>query len=400
MGVKTLTYHVAKAGIGTYTADGSSINTGFFGGIKRSISQLIDAGFATTFDSHVIAGYRFLMRYYSAGDRIYIFGFSRGAFTARFLARMVSKVGLLSRGNEEMVPFAYKLYQDCEMGKSQSEEYIHNFKHTFCRGEHLSGEGNSMDDDLSVKVHFLGLFDTVNSVGTFDVPFTRKLPITTVGGTAEHVRHAVAIDERRVKFKASLLAQDVRNEHQPVEDIKEVWFSGNHGDIGGGWPAVRPEDSGPPTNARRKARSVVFSQKDRTVSKQVKDDPFQLSDITLKWMIDELDEIGKRNSPSGDQIEWNANKVGFLKHYEEKKNDAMRSHTHDTMKFGGGGSWTSVLFWKMMGKLLTVPQMKPHFTFEHHNSCAFRIPTLYQTLGEYPWRVEIRVVPPQPRWHA
>ena len=55
-------------------------------------------------------GYRFLMRFYRSGDCIYIFGFSRGAFTARFLARMVSEIGLLSAGNEELVPFAYKNY--------------------------------------------------------------------------------------------------------------------------------------------------------------------------------------------------------------------------------------------------------------------------------------------------
>jgi uncharacterized protein (DUF2235 family) len=52
----------------------------------------------TTFDHHVIAGYKFLMRYYKPGDKIYIFGFSRGAFTARFLARLVTELGLLSKG--------------------------------------------------------------------------------------------------------------------------------------------------------------------------------------------------------------------------------------------------------------------------------------------------------------
>jgi len=56
--------------------------------------QLIDLG--TSFDQHVMAGYRFLMRYYTPGDDIYFFGFSRGAYTARFLAEMLDHVGLLS----------------------------------------------------------------------------------------------------------------------------------------------------------------------------------------------------------------------------------------------------------------------------------------------------------------
>lgn len=60
----------------------------------------------TTFDHHVLAGYKFVMRYYKPGDLIYIFGFSRGAFTARFLAQMITEIGLLSKGNEEMVSIA------------------------------------------------------------------------------------------------------------------------------------------------------------------------------------------------------------------------------------------------------------------------------------------------------
>lgn len=75
---------------------------------------MLDQAFAMTFHNHVLAGYRFLMRSYKPGDRIYLFGFSRGAFTARFLARMVSQIGLLCDGNDELAPFAYKIY----MGKS------------------------------------------------------------------------------------------------------------------------------------------------------------------------------------------------------------------------------------------------------------------------------------------
>ena len=91
------------------------------------------------------------MRYYSdkdnIRDKIYIFGFSRGAFTARFLARMISEIGLLSMGNEEMVPFAYKAYQDSQMksdapSEKKSKAFMTSFKTTFCR---------------DAKVHLLGL---------------------------------------------------------------------------------------------------------------------------------------------------------------------------------------------------------------------------------------------------
>ncbi|KAJ3533034.1 hypothetical protein NM208_g8163 [Fusarium decemcellulare] len=100
-------YHYYQTGIGTYDINETSVNKTPIGNIKSNVLQTLDSGFGNTFDAHVIAGYRFLMRYYETDAKIYIFGFSRGAFTAKFLARMINKVGLLCKGNEEMVPFAY-----------------------------------------------------------------------------------------------------------------------------------------------------------------------------------------------------------------------------------------------------------------------------------------------------
>lgn len=231
------------------------MNKSFLGGITSSISASMDEGFATTFDAHVMAGYRFVMRYYDRGDKIYMFGFSRGAFTARFLARMINTVGLLSKGNEEMVPFAYQLYQRYEQGKIKDETSIvklathqsdtpHRsdttldeeemsdetqkkrnelkaFRSTFCRREHRP---DLKDHETGVKVYFLGLFDCVSSVKTLEAPFGSKKDPVTVLGTADHVRHAVAIDERRVKFRAALLAQDIDDPRAQKEDIKEVWY--------------------------------------------------------------------------------------------------------------------------------------------------------------------------------
>lgn len=329
------------AGIGTYTAD-KSVNQSFFGRIKTSVSQTIDQGFATTFDAHVMAGYRFLMRYYKTGDKIYIFGFSRGAFTARFLARMVSSVGLLSMGNEEMVPFAYKVYQDYEVGANNAEQYMKTFRVAFCR--HGPEEiDNSASQQAGVKVYFLGLFDTVNSVGTLDIPFKGKMKAPDVTGTAEHVRHAVAIDERRVKFKAALLAQDRFTGLSLKEDMKEVWFPGNHGDIGGGWPAENEQPK----------RSLSLSQRLKRIFQTATDDAahfdksrdwFQLSDIALKWMIDELDNV------SGDRVNWNEmNKHSFLTRFAHNRSKAINARMHDTLTFGGGSSFGKVAFWKLLG---------------------------------------------------
>ena len=262
-------------------------------------------------------GYRFVMRYYDEDDKIYMFGFSRGAFTARFLARMISTIGILSKGNEEMVRFAYKTYQDYETGtgrfKTSKEHqiYMQKFKKTFCRKD--------------TKVFFLGLFDTVNSVGVFDSVFKKSSLLPTVLRTAEHVRHAVSIDERRLKFRPALLAQDVAEDQENVEDIKEVFFAGNHGDVGGGWAA--------PGN------NILVDEAD---------DPVQLSDIPLAWMITALKELEKQDPDNA--LAFNENVNVFLANFGSKVKEAEVSKKHDPLVFGGGFTWTQVVMWNIMGK--------------------------------------------------
>ncbi|KAI4251732.1 MAG: hypothetical protein LQ352_004682 [Teloschistes flavicans] len=307
-------FHYYQPGIGTYTAGEHSVNTGLWGKIKRWFSQTADAGLGTSFDQHVIAGYRFAMRYHEDGDKIFMFGFSRGAFTARFLARMISTVGLLSKGNEEMVPFAYRTYQEYEMGEKNDQQYMNKFKATFCRA--------------SAKVHFLGLFDTVNSVGYFDAGLSKKKFLPSVFETATHVRHAVAIDERRCKFKAALLSQDIQDKSttRKPEDIKEVFFAGNHGDVGGGWTPKEPP------------------------GKSEADDPLQLSDLALEWMIAELDALP--NQHPTDRIVWNSHKDDFLENFRRKTpSAAIKAPAHDLLRYGGGVSYLSTFLWRFMAAM-------------------------------------------------
>ncbi|EMD60601.1 hypothetical protein COCSADRAFT_345883 [Bipolaris sorokiniana ND90Pr] len=380
-----LQYHYYQTGIGTYNVDGGPVNKTFLGSIRSKISKTMDSGFATTFDAHVIAGYRFIMRYYKEGDKIYIFGFSRGAFTARFLARMIYRVGLLSEGNEEMVPFAYDLYQDYEKGKlevpdqerrdsspatgsangahgchetdplinggpdmhecSEPDEQqlrknkLNAFKTTFCRSEGA--------DDSGIKVHFLGMFDCVSSVSVLDSPFGKAPKAVSVAGTARHIRHAVAVDEHRVKFKAALLHQDKYHPHTAGEDVKEVWFPGNHGDVGGGWPAAQPATADKPKDERSWWRRIFTSWKDPNASNPGTD-PYQMSDVPLAWMIRELEIIGEREPAAA--ITWNKRKDGFKKHFFIKRNQAYDGPMHDTLKVSGGASLFKVILWNFMGK--------------------------------------------------
>ncbi|KAI0354699.1 hypothetical protein OH77DRAFT_1425794 [Trametes cingulata] len=165
-----------QPGIGTYSSAQSTHP------LRAKFDSLLDTMFAWHLSDHVQAGYEFLMQNYTAGDKICLFGFSRGAYTARALAGMLHKVGLLPACNHQQVPFAYKMFtREDEMGWKQSTA----FKKAF---------------SIDVEIDFIGVWDTVASVGL--VP--RTLPFTTSNRAIRVFRHAVALDERRARFQANL----------------------------------------------------------------------------------------------------------------------------------------------------------------------------------------------------
>ncbi|KAJ3488331.1 hypothetical protein NLI96_g2925 [Meripilus lineatus] len=173
-----------QTGIGTYT------NESIISPIASKVSKTLDSMVAWNLNSHVMSGYEFLMQNYEAGDKICLFGFSRGAYTARALAGMVHKVGLLPACNHQQVPFAYKMFlKTDEAGWKQSTA----FKKAF-----------SMDVDID----FIGVWDTVNSVGI--IP--HRLPFTASNTAVKVFRHAVSLDERRAKFKANLFNRPTKKE--------------------------------------------------------------------------------------------------------------------------------------------------------------------------------------------
>ncbi|PKS08133.1 hypothetical protein jhhlp_005408 [Lomentospora prolificans] len=398
-------YHYYQTGIGTYDINEKTVHKSWYGEMCSSISQTIDQGIGTTFDAHVMAGYRFLMRYYDSGDKIYMFGFSRGAFTAKFLARMIHTVGLLCKGNEEMVPFAYRLYQrylageiddhdqqtirrrwrkmrgkaNDDDGAASDDEAQHflkdddtvrifhgrqyevardeitAFSDTFCRKEQVICR-NGRVKEKNIKVFFLGVWDCVNSISVFEPRTPIPVPIK---GTATYVRHAVAVDERRVKFKPALLAQDIRaltKDHEK-EDIKEVWFPGCHGDVGGGWPAEPPEstENKPPPTIWQRLRGLgkrirgfwrTSKAKEPTKAKDLLTEPFQMSDIPLSWMIREVEMVGRQDPRAA--VKWRPNVEGFKQRFKQRKQQALDGVMHDALKFGQGTGVFTVLLWKFM----------------------------------------------------
>ncbi|MGA8262304.1 MAG: DUF2235 domain-containing protein [Arenicellales bacterium] len=175
----------------------------------RAIDKTLGLAFAKGITSNIEDAYIYLMDRYEPGDRIFLFGFSRGAYTVRALAAMIHACGLLEKGSENMVPYASKMFK-----RPVDPNLRPGFRLTFSR---------------ECKPHFLGVWDTVSSVGwIYDQV---KLPYTANNPDLSVLRHAVSIDERRCFFRQNLFGKGYAG-----QDIKEVWFAGVHSDVGGGYP--------------------------------------------------------------------------------------------------------------------------------------------------------------------
>ncbi|KAJ3924987.1 MAG: hypothetical protein NXY57DRAFT_1033063 [Lentinula lateritia] len=172
-----------QSGIGTYTIP--QIAQPWMAKLHKAADMMV----GIHLDAHVMTGYEFLMQNYKIGDKICIFGFSRGAYTARALAGMIHKVGLLPRHNHQQVPFAYKMYtREDETGWRLSTAFKKSFS-------------------IDVDIDFMGLWDTVGSVGV--IP--KRLPFTSSNISVRCFRHALSLDEHRARFIPSLWDHSLPN---------------------------------------------------------------------------------------------------------------------------------------------------------------------------------------------
>ncbi len=217
-------------GVGTLPQPGAFTRLG------KRFSEILGLAFGTGLTAKVGGAYSYLMDFWEPGDRVYLFGFSRGAYTVRVLAGLLHGMGLLPRGNHQLVPYVLRLFKavrqrgdgaDVE-GTSNYWRLCNQFRWTFARP--VPGDDN---DQRRFRVHFLGLWDTVSSVGWVWDPAT--YPYTACNPGIDVIRHAVAVDERRAFYRQNLM--------RPVagQDLQELWFPGVHSDVGGGYPDTKEE---------------------------------------------------------------------------------------------------------------------------------------------------------------
>lgn len=163
--------------------------------------------------------YLWLMRTWKPGDRIYVFGFSRGAFTARALVGMLRVIGLMRPGSENQLQYAIAQYARKGGERAIPWDEIHRFSGLFAQ---------TVGGRSTIPVEYLGVWDTVKAMGLVRTapkwPYTRSVP------NALRIRHAVSIDERRRPFREYLCEVE-----EPAR-LEEVWFAGVHSDVGGTYP--------------------------------------------------------------------------------------------------------------------------------------------------------------------
>jgi uncharacterized protein (DUF2235 family) len=215
--VVRLAYRVAKSDgtVPQITYYDLGVGTGNF--IDRFAGGVLGEGL----EDNIYDAYRFLVGNYEREDQIFLFGFSRGAFTARSIGGMIRKCGILRRGAVDKYHEAKDLY--------------HSNVHPDDAEAVAFRKANSVSPDEAIKIKFIGVWDTVGSLG---IPkkggVAEKLQFhdTELSGTVENGYHALAIDEHREPFLPTLW----NYKPKPPQKVEQVWFCGAHSDVGGGYP--------------------------------------------------------------------------------------------------------------------------------------------------------------------
>lgn len=169
---------------------------------------------------NIMDGYRYIVQNYSPGDELFLFGFSRGAYTVRSLCGLINNCGILKRPDARLIQTAFDHY------KRQEPKYAPKGKKSI--------EFRKNHAHPSKEIRFLGVFDTVGALG---IPISELGSLNAedefydskMGPNVRIARHALAIDERRYDFEPTILKP------RGKPDLKQVWFVGSHSDVGGGY---------------------------------------------------------------------------------------------------------------------------------------------------------------------
>jgi uncharacterized protein (DUF2235 family) len=221
-GVRQIVYYDSGVGA-TFDADDDNLLNEIGDWLDKKLGGAIGDGL----EEKIFDAYRFLAFNYSPGDEIFIFGFSRGAYTARSLCGLIYASGLVKREKIGALAEAYKLYRNKSV-----------------RPDHEKAIRFRNDNGDSVPIDFLGCFDTVGMNGVPDIiswlPIDRLINRghgfhdTFLNRDIRFARHACALDERRKAFPVTVM--QASKSRASDQQVLERWFPGFHGGVGGGSP--------------------------------------------------------------------------------------------------------------------------------------------------------------------
>jgi uncharacterized protein (DUF2235 family) len=204
-----------------------------WGRVRQKASEVFGLATGYGMDDNILDAYRWLCANYRDQDRIYLFGFSRGAYTVRALAGLIDMIGLLSPDQTAIMEYALTAYK-----RAAEQDDLP-----------LAWQFQRISEARDVTIHFMGVWDTVASIivprpDRFYLPTMQFLPYTKQNSRVRIFRHALAIDERRRMFRnydwnaGQKFSATRFGANQVAQDSKQVWFAGVHADVGGGYPEV------------------------------------------------------------------------------------------------------------------------------------------------------------------
>jgi uncharacterized protein (DUF2235 family) len=169
---------------------------------------------------NIVDGYRYIVQNYASGDKIFLFGFSRGAYTVRALCGLINNCGIPKRPDAKHIAQAWNIYKSASKVNRPDGDDAKKFRASHCH--------------QSRNVHFVGVWDTVGSLG---IPFSLmgllegkdEFYDTKMGSNVSFARHALAIDEQRQDFEPTIWTP------RTGVNLKQVWFAGVHADVGGSY---------------------------------------------------------------------------------------------------------------------------------------------------------------------
>ncbi len=211
------------------------------------LEKILGGAIGEGLDDKILDAYKFIVWNFEPGDELYLFGFSRGAYTARSLAGLIRCCGIVKSYNLLLINQAFAIYRNRDTNTADSDAAV-AFK---------------LQNSFTANIKFVGVWDTVGALG---IPVSGifsflddkyKFHDVTLSSTVDNAFQALAIDEHRKQFAPSIWTESPNaKQYNPNQKLEQVWFAGAHCDIGGGNPQTG------------------------------------LSDITLQWMIEKAGGSG------------------------------------------------------------------------------------------------------------